>query len=420
MNNPEVSSPRPLRLLISTGEPSGDLQGALLITALYQQAQQQGIAVEILALGGDRMAASGATLIGNTTRLGSVGLVEALPYILPTLQMQQLVKRSVRDNPPDAVILIDYKGPNIGVGRLIRRLLPHIPITYYIAPQQWVWSESDKVTQTIAQITDLLLAIFPLEAAFYQKFGIKTQWIGHPLLDQAQDNPTRAMARQVLGMQEGDLAIALLPASRKQELRYLLPAMLEAAQQIQTQLRSQNLISPERPLFWMPLSLEEYRPYLAEQLQAYGLQARMIPEVGNTNSDWQRRCALAGADLAISKSGTVNLELALMQVPQVVMYRVSRITAWIARSLLGFSIPFMSPVNLVEMKSIVPELLQEEASPERICQEALSLLLSPERRQQVQHDYLQMKQALGEPGTSDRAAIEILKLALKPGRAEFS
>jgi lipid-A-disaccharide synthase len=404
-------TPRTLKLLISTGEVSGDLQGGFLIEALHRQAHQQGIALEIVALGGDRMAAAGSTLLANTTRVGSVGLLlEALPHIVPTLKNQQLVRRSLQQSPPDAVILIDYMGPNIGIGRLIRRHDPKLPTIYYIAPQEWVWSLGDRNTQAITQITDRLLAIFPQEAAYYQNQGISTQWVGHPLLDQVQSNPSRQTARHVLEIGESDPAIVLLPASRQQEMRYLLPVMLEAAQAIQAQLLAQNLARRDQTLFWIPLSLEAYRDELNQHIQAYDLQARIVPAGNDAKPEWQRRCALAAADLALTKSGTVNLELALMQVPQLVMYRVSPMTAWIAQHLLRFSIPFMSPVNLVQMQPIVPEFLQHQATADRISQAALSLLVNPDLRSRIQQGYAEMKKALGDPGACDRAAIEILKL----------
>ncbi|MGH2414665.1 MAG: lipid-A-disaccharide synthase, partial [Microcystaceae cyanobacterium] len=222
----------------------------------------------------------------------------------------------------------------------------------------------------------------------------------HPLLDRMQAAPSREKARQVLGIQPEQIAIALVPASRQQELKYLLPVICQAAQQIQVQLPQVH--------FWIPVSLAAYRPALEAAIREYNLAATLLE--GKTLE------ILAAADLAITKSGTVNLEIALLNVPQVVLYRVNPITIWIARRLLNFSIPFMSPPNLVVMKPIVPELLQESATPERITQESLQLLLNPERRQQTLTDYQQMRSCLGEVGVCDRAALEILDLAQRGGK----
>ena len=384
-----------MRIFISTGEVSGDLQGALLVEALKRQADCAGLELEIVALGGSKMAAAGATLLGNTISIGSVGsLLEALPYVLPTLKIQRRAKQYLQQHPPDLVLLIDYAGANLRLGSYIRRQMPKVPIIYYIAPQMWVWWSNQRDTARIVGMTDKLLAIFPEEARYFQDKGAKVSWVGHPLVDRMQNAPSREEARAALGIAPEQTAIALLPASRRQELKYLLPVMFQAAKAIQTKLPQVH--------FWIPLSLEIYREPIEQAIQRYGLQATLLSS--------QTQEALAAADLAITKSGTVNLEIALLNVPQVVLYRVSPFTAWFARTLLKFSIPFMSPPNLVEMKPIVPELLQEQATPENIQHAALELLLNPSRREQTLADYQEMRRALGEVGVCDRAAQEILQL----------
>jgi lipid-A-disaccharide synthase len=420
-------------IFISTGEVSGDLQGALLIDALTRQAKAAGLELEIVALGGEKMAKAGATLLGDTTSIGSVGLLESLPFVLPTLQIQRRAKQYLQQHPPDLVVLIDYMGPNLSIGSFIRRHLPNVPVVYYIAPQEWVWSLSPRNTATIVEMTDQLLAIFPEEARYFEKKGASVSWVGHPLVDKMQSSPTREEARKALGIEPDQTAIALLPASRRQELKYMMPIIFEAARQLQFKLlgtgdmegedagKSQTHLSASgrlpisasssrSPLFWIPLSLEAYRPAIETAIQQYGLHATVVAD--------QTQEVLAAADLAITKSGTVNLELALLNVPQVVFYRVSRLTYWIGQNFLKFSIPFMSPPNLVVMRSIVPELLQEQAMPENIVQEALELLYNPERRQKTLADYQEMRQLLGDVGVCDRAASEILQLASLSSRVE--
>jgi len=390
------------RLFISTGEVSGDLQGALLIDALKRQAEVIGVELEIVALGGSRMAKAGATLLDDTTAIGSMGLVESLPFVLPTLKIQRRAKQYLRQNLPDVVVLIDYMGPNLSIGSFMQHQLPQVPVVFYIAPQDWVWSASSLVprdTMTIVEMTDKLLAVFPEEARYFEKKGASVSWVGHPLVDRMESSPTREEARRALGIGMGEKAIALVPASRRQELKYLMPIVFEAAKQIQSKL----LDSQQTPLFWIPLSLEVYRPTIEAAIEQYGLNAKLI--AGQTQE------VLAAADLAIAKSGTVNLELALLNVPQVVLYRVSKFTYWIGQ-LLKFSIPFMSPPNLVVMREIVPELLQEKATAENIVQESMELLLNPQRREQTLKDYQEMRQLLGEVGVCDRAAKEILEVGL--------
>ncbi|MDC0833703.1 lipid-A-disaccharide synthase [Leptolyngbya valderiana BDU 20041] len=381
------------RIFISTGEVSGDLQGSLLVDALFRQAERADLELDIVALGGDRMAEAGAKLLAKTSEIGSVGLLESLPFVFPTLQIQKRAIAELTARPPDLVVLIDYMGPNLSIGKVLKRRFPQVPVVYYIAPQTWVWSPSDRDALRLVETSDRLLAIFPEEARYFEAKGASVTWVGHPLVDRLADAPSRATARAALNLDDNTLAVALLPASRHQELRSLVPPMFEAARRLQEKLPQVR--------FWIPLSLETYRDALERAVSEYGLQAEITsdrtPEI------------LAAADLALTKSGTVNLELALLEVPQIVIYAVHPVTAWIARKLLGFDIPFMSPPNLVQMKAIVPELLQEEVTPENILREALDLLSNPDRRQKTRNDYREMRAAVGTVGACDRAAAEIFK-----------
>ena len=400
--SPTSALPRslPRRLLISTGEVSGDLQGALLIEALRQQAERDGIELEISALGGERMRRAGATLLADTSAIGSIGLFESLPYILTTRQIQRQLQQHLRHHPPDLVVMIDYFAPNLGLGGFLRQQFPQTPTVYYIAPQEWVWSLSPRNTQRILAITDHLLAIFPAEATYYRQHGAKVTWVGHPLVDRVQTAPSRTQARQQLGIAPESLMIALIPVSRQQELRYILPVLLAAVQQIQAELPQAQ--------FWLPVSLERYYQPLEQAFREAGLRVTLVPiyAPGAVSS----QTVIVAADLVIAKSGTVNLETALLNVPQVVMYRVNPLTAWIAEHLLKFSAPFISPPNLVMMSQIVPEFLQQQAQPSAIATAALELLQQPARRLQMQEQYQQMQQQLGEPGACQRAASAILQL----------
>ncbi|HEY9906242.1 MAG TPA: lipid-A-disaccharide synthase [Thermosynechococcaceae cyanobacterium] len=404
------------RIFISTGEVSGDLQGSLLVQALERQAQQQGMELEILALGGDRMAAAGAKLLGHTSAIGSIGILESLPYVLPTLQVQRRAKQHLKQHPPDLVVLIDYMSPNIAFCNYLSKNLPAVPVVFYIAPQEWIWSLNSYNTNSIIRATARILAIFPEEAKYYQGKGGSVVWVGHPLVDRLQTAPDRASARQSLGIPAEQTAVVLLPASRQQELKYLLPVMFESARQIQAQQPQVH--------FWIPLAMEKYRDTIAQGVQDYGLQATILedtaPKVGAPDQPEVSLAlqAIAAADLAITKSGTVNLEIALLNVPQVVLYKVNPLTAWIMDKVLKFSIPFVSPPNLVQMKPIVREFLQDNATPANITEESLKLLCNSDYRQQMLSGYQEMRQAIGEPGVCDRAAQEILGLMTDSPSAE--
>ena len=387
-----------VRLLISTGEVSGDLQGSLLIRALHQEAERRGLALEVLALGGPRMEAAGAELLADTAPMGAIGLWEALPLILPTLRLQARVDRLLQDKCLDGLVLIDYVGANVRLGRKLRRQQPDLPITYYIAPQEWAWRFGDGSSTELLGFTDRILAIFPAEAEFYSGRGADVTWVGHPLLDQYRDLPDRQASRQSLGLDPDAPVLLLLPASRPQELKYLMPFLARAAALMQqTHPNLQVLV---------PAGLASFEQPLQQALETAGVRsARVIPA---DQADGLKKTLGAAADLALGKSGTVNVELALQGVPQVVGYRVSRFTAAIAKHLLGFNVEHISPVNLLLNQRLVPELLQDELTPEALVQQALPLLDHGPERQHMLEGYARLRDTLGSPGVTERAAQAIL------------
>ncbi len=383
---------QPRRIFISTGEVSGDLQGALLVEALLQVAAERHITLDIYALGGERMARAGATLLGETTAIGSVGIFEAIPYILPTLRLQGQVQKQLSQHPPDLAVLIDYMTPNLKIGRYLRQRFPHLPVTYYIAPQQWVWAFSQKDSQQIVRNCDRMIAIFQGEADYFRALGADVTWVGHPLVDRYPTPPDRQAARASLGLDPKATLVTLLPASRRQELRYLMPPMMQAAQILHQ--RNPDL------RFLLPVSSAEFRPLFETAIKQYDLPGQVIHD--------QTQAAIAAADVAIAKSGTANLEIALMNVPQVVTYRINPISAWLLYYLIRFKISFASPVNLAVNKAVVPEFLQWQVTPEAVADAAWALLTDAEARQTMLSGYQEVRQALGQPGVCLRAAEAIL------------
>ena len=391
-----------VRLLISTGEVSGDLQGSLLIRSLWAEAERRGVELELLALGGPRMAAAGAELIADTAPMGAIGLWEAVPLILPTLKLQAQVDALLEERPPDGAVLIDYVGANVRLGGRLRKQRPDLPITYYIAPQEWAWRFGDGSTTRLLDFTDRILAIFPAEASFYAERGADVTWVGHPLLDSFQNLPNRREARAQLGLDPKAPVVLLLPASRPQELRFLMPPLAKAAAQLQQQ-------HPDLQVL-VPAGLAQFEQPLTMALAAAGVQnSRVIPAA---EADALKTTLGAAADLALGKSGTVNLELALQGVPQVVGYRVSGLTAFVARYLLRFQVDHISPVNLLLNERLVPELLQDELTADALVAQALPLLSDSPERRAILEGYGRLRATLGEPGVTQRAARSIFDQVL--------
>ena len=386
-----------VRLLISTGEVSGDLQGSLLIAALKREGARRGLELDLLALGGPRMQAAGAELLADTAPMGAIGLWEAVPLIVPTLRMQARVDRLLKQKSLDGLVLIDYVGANVRLGRKLRRQCPQLPISYYIAPQEWAWRFGDGSSTELLGFTDRILAIFPAEAEFYAKRGANVTWVGHPLLDSFQDLPGRTESRQQLGLDPEAPVLLLLPASRPQELRYLMPPLAAAAAMLQRRQPGLQVL--------VPAGLERFEQPLGQALQAAGVvNGRVIPAA---QADGLKKTLCAAADLALGKSGTVNLELALQGVPQVVGYRVSGLTAFVAKHLLRFQVDHISPVNLLLQQRLVPELLQDELTAEALVEQALPLLQPGPERQRMLDGYGQLRSTLGDPGVTERAAKAI-------------
>ena len=241
-------------------------------------------------------------------------------------------------------------------------------------------------------------AISPAEAEFYAARGAEVTWVGHPLLDSVTNLPSRFEARQRLGLDPKGSVLLLLPASRPQELRYLMPHLARAAALLQQRDPSLQVL--------VPAGLDRFEQPLAEALEQAGVSRGRV--IAAKEADALKTTLGAAADLALGKSGTVNLELALMGVPQVVGYRVSRMTAFVARHLLRFQVDHISPVNLLLKERLVPELLQDELSAEALVAQALPLLEGGAERQRMLDGYQRLRTTLGQPGVTDRAARAIL------------
>ena len=390
-----------MKLLISTGEVSGDLQGSLLINALKTNAEKRKIELEIIALGGERMQEAGAKLISNTSSIGAIGFLEALPYVLPTLNAQSKIDNYLSSSPPDAVVLIDYMGPNIRLGLKVKKKFPNIPIIYYIAPQEWAWRLGDSGTTDLISFTDKILAIFEEEAKFYSNKGGNVKFVGHPMLDFYRNIPTREESFKRIGLTSDQKLLLIIPASRKQELKYILPTLLKAAKLLQEKDPSITVL--------IPSGLNEFNELLNNSLKEYALSGRII--LSNEVDDL-KPFLFSAAHLALAKSGTINMELALNSVPQIVGYKVSRVTAFFARYLLRFNVKYISPVNLLLNKMLIPEFIQEDFKADKIFNAALKILEDNSTKEDIKLGYERLKDKLGKPGVTDRASKDILDLLI--------
>ena len=385
------------KIFISTGEVSGDLHGSLLSKALFDEARKKFIDLEICGLGGERMKKEGVKILQDTTSISAIGIWEALPLIIPTIRIQNRFYKLLKKYPPDCLILIDYMGPNIKIGTKLKRSKNNIPIYYYIAPQEWAWRVGNNSTTNLINFSDKIFAIFKQEAKFYKRRGGNVSWVGHPMIDLTRKLPTKKNSRTILKFQANQNILLLMPASRPQELKYVLPTFLKTAKQLQ--LRYPSLV------VYIPSCRRSYDEKFKNGLDKYAIKGKVISQQDDSEL---MPYIYSLTKLALCKSGTVNMELALYGIPQIVGYRVSRITAFIARRILNFKVRFISPVNLLVKKLIIPEFVQKNFNEKKIFYKACRLLDLTSEKVKIQKGYALLRKELGEEGVVERAAQKII------------
>jgi len=288
-------------------------------------------------------------------------------------------------------------GPNIKIGTKLKRLRNNIPIYYYIAPQEWAWRVGNNSTTNLIKFSDKIFAIFKQEANFYKRRGGNVFWVGHPMIDLTKKLPSKKESRTILKLRADQNILLLMPASRPQELRYILPTFLKTAKKLQ--LRYPSLV------VYIPSCRRIFDERFRKGLEKYEIQGKVISQQDHAQLNPH---IYSLTKLALCKSGTVNMELALYGIPQIVGYRVSRVTAFIAKKILNFKVRFISPVNLLVKKSIIPEYVQKNFNEKKIFYKACRLLDLTSEKSKIKKGYNLLKKELGEEGVVHRAAEEII------------
>lgn len=364
-----------MKYYLVAGEASGDLHGANLMKALKERDAQ----AEFRFYGGDLMQAQGGTLVKHYAGMAFMGFAEVVTNLGKILRNLKMCKADISAWQPDVVILIDYPGFNLKIAEYAKA--EGFKVCYYISPKVWAWNQ--KRVLKIKRRVDHLFCILPFEVDFYKKWGMKVDYVGNPLLDAiAAFKPDEDF------LQSNQLSpkpiIALLPGSRKQEIKRLLPDML----QVINNFPDHQFVIAGAPSF----NRNYYGPFL---------EGRNIPIVFNATYD-----LLSHAEAAIVASGTATLETALFHVPQVVIYKGGAISVAIARKVV--TIKYISLVNLILDKLAVQELIQEDCNPERITDEIRPLLIGGNKRNAMLADYNALDKLMGQPGASARVADLIL------------
>jgi lipid-A-disaccharide synthase len=360
----------PPSILISSGDPSGAMHAARLARELRERT-----GAELFGLGTPEMRDAGVELIGETSEIAVVGLSEALELLPRAWRLLKRLEAEAGRRRPRVAILVDSPDFNLRLGRRLKRL--GIPIVYFISPQIWAW-RSGRVKQ-IRDLVAKMLVIFPFEEQFYRDAGVPVEFVGHPLVETVRPQQSREEFCRRWFLLKSKPILALLPGSRRKEIAHNLPGMLEAASIV----ASTSKVDHQRVLAAAPgLTTADFGHYLTADLPVRVVEG----------ATWD---ALSAADCAIVASGTSTVETALLGTPMVVVYRVSAASAMVLRRMLHT--PYFSMVNLLLGRRAVPELVQDDFTPERVAGEARRLLESPEARDIMRRDLEEVRLRLASP-----------------------
>lgn len=369
-----------MKYYLIAGEASGDLHGANLMKALNERDLQ----AEFRFFGGDLMVAEGGTLVKHYADMAFMGFYEVVANLQTILKNLKFCKQDVISWQPDVLILIDFPGFNLKIAEFAKG--NNLLVCYYISPKVWAWNQ--KRVLKIKRVVDHMFCILPFEVDFYKEWGMEVDYVGNPLLDAiAAFKPDPAFCEN--NQLAGTRIIALLPGSRKQEISYLLPVMLKAADEFE----GCRFVVAGAPSF----DASFYKQFLRQ---------RDIPVLFD-----QTYNILQNATAAVVASGTATLEAALFNVPQVVVYKGNSISIAIARMVV--KIKYISLVNLIMDKAVVKELIQQDCTPKNIAGE-LDLVVNDARyRNAMLSNYDKLDEKMGTPGASAKTAALIVKYASK-------
>lgn len=364
-------------IVIVAGEASGDIHAANLIKAMFAEDPD----LKFQGICGDKMRAAGAHTIADISELSVMGFVEVIMHLPKIYKTFNKIKSLLIKQKPDLLILVDYPGFNLRLAKIAKKL--NIKVLFYISPQVWAWRPGR--VKKIAKIVDHLAAIFPFEPAFYGNL-LPVTYVGHPLTNQVISHLTREAALLEFNLDPQRKTLGLLPGSRESELEKLLPVMLETAQRLKS-------ADPDLQFILLQAHTID-NSYLQKYLEQANIPIRIIKD---RSYDVMRAC-----DTLLVASGTATLEAALMQIPMVVVYKLTPITAWLAKRLV--KIKYFSLCNIVADKAIVPEFFQDKVQSNYLIPAINQVLYDPTYRKKMIAELTAVKELLGQEDGSKNVA----------------
>ena len=372
------------RVMIVAGEASGDMYGARLV----EEAHRLDSAVRFFGIGGERMRQAGVDTLVDSKEMAVMGLFEVIAHFGVIFRAFRLLKAILVKEKPDLLILIDYPGFNLRLAAVAKRA--GVKILYYITPQVWAWHASR--ARKIARLVDHAAVIFPFEVPFFEREGLATTFVGHPLLEMVVPQLEKPAAQQRFGIDPSRQTVGLFPGSRQREIDSLLPVMLAAAQLLKRDF-------PELQ-FILPLAASVERGRVEELLAAAPIAVTVVE---GYNYDVMQVC-----DAIIAASGTVTMEIALIGVPMVIIYKMAPLSYAIGSRLL--KVDHVGICNIVAAERVVPELLQDAAEPVQIAAAISPMLSDADYAATLRRKLLAVREKLGEPGAPARVAALAMKM----------
>lgn len=368
------------------GEASADLHGSNLVRAMKRLDPSIGFH----GIGGKHMEEAEVKILIPASDMAVVGLTEVFAKIRKIAKARRKLKEIFKNNRPDLFIPIDYPGFNIHMAGLAKRY--NVPVLYYISPQVWAWRTGR--VKKIAHRVDRMAVILPFEEDFYRERGVDVEYVGHPLLDSIPQDLDRDEIIRKMDLENAYPVLGVLPGSRKEEIENHLPVMIKAVEILSSRYPHMRCLLPIAPTI---------TPDLVESLLK-----QSSTEINISQGSFYE--TLTACDLALVASGTATVETAIMGVPMVLVYRASPITYWVGKRVI--KVPFLGLVNLVADERVIPELIQNEVTPDRLAHEAIEILEGGQKRENMIDKLALVKERLGGGGASERTAriaMEMLK-----------
>ena len=370
--------------MISCGEPSGDLYAG----ALTRELRRLDPSLIVTGFGSARLRDAGAELVADFKGLSVTGLLEVARVLPRTYAVYRKLVADAATAKPDVFVAIDFPDFNFRLAHRMQRL--GIPVVYYISPQLWAWRPGR--LKTMKRIADRVLVIFPFEEEIYRRAGVPVEFVGHPLFDVTQPPASREQVLAKHGLDPSRPVVALLPGSRSNEVRAILPGLLDAARLVRERVPGVQFLLARAP-------------HLADDLLAGARDPRAHVVIVDGAADE----VLASADVALLASGTVTVQAAMHECPMIVVYRLSSLTYRLGRPFV--QVDTFAMANLVAGRKIVPELIQDDFTPEAVASHAVTLLTDREAASRMRTDLRAVKASLGSAGASRRAAASVLAVA---------